>query len=326
MAGEIPSRINRYAYLARSYTKFFLTGKALAFPLTIQIQTTSLCNGHCIFCPYHEVSKRLEQGTMARELFEKIIDELLSTKYPATLVFELHNEPLLDERIFDFIRYVKNRNAKIGCYLVTNGQLLDRFSLQEIRQSAIDRLIISLNAYSREMYQKLSCGLDYDRIINNIYVLVSDDSLKQKLTLSFILIREAAKEIPQALQFWKNMGVKTRTIELANRAGTLANYDSMRLKTNNIKFTLPEKIGRYLIARTINIIGCYDLFYHMNILFNGDVILCCDDWNRATIVGNIRDKSIKEVWNSPPMNEARRLILKKKYDQISSCRNCSKAK
>ncbi len=263
---------------------------------------------------------------MARELFEKIIDELLSTKYPATLVFELHNEPLLDERIFDFIRYVKTRNAKIGCYLVTNGQLLDRFSLQEIRQSAIDRLIISLNAYSREMYQKLSCGLDYDRIINNIYVLVSDDSLKQKLTLSFILIREAAKEIPQALQFWKNMGVKTRTIELANRAGTLANYDSMRLKTNNIKFTLPEKIGRYLIARTINIIGCYDLFYHMNILFNGDVILCCDDWNRATIVGNIRDKSIKEVWNSPPMNEARRLILKKKYDQISSCRNCSKAK
>ncbi|MFC1968359.1 radical SAM/SPASM domain-containing protein [Chloroflexota bacterium] len=326
MALGFTLKIEKYAYLARSYMKFFLTGKVLSYPLVIQIQTKSLCNGHCIFCPYPEVSKRLEHGTMTWELFKNITDELFSIKYPVMLVFELHNEPLLDDRIFDFIKYVKSRNREIGCFLVSNGQVIDNFSLQEINQSDIDGLIVSLNAHSQEMFQKLNSGLNYYRIIRNIHLLISVESLKRKLMISFVLNQETAKEIPQALDYWKSMDVKTRIIELNNRAGTIADYNSMTLRSSNINFSLTEIIGRYLIDCTIGIIGCYETFYHMNILYNGDVIICCDDWNRATIVGNVRDKTIKQVWNSPPMNEVRRLILKKKYDQISSCRNCSKAK
>jgi radical SAM protein with 4Fe4S-binding SPASM domain len=326
MTSELTERIIRYYYLASSYIKFFMTGKALAYPLLIQIQTRSLCNAHCQFCPYPVVSKRLEQGTMTRELFTKIIDEVNLIKHSCTIVFELHNEPLLDERIFEFIKYVKSRNRKTKICLVTNGQLIDKFTLEEIREAEIDQLIISLNAHTPEMYQKLNCGLDYDRIINNIHSLISEERLKRVLTISFVLNREAAKEIPLASDYWKKTGVKTRIIKLENRAGALTNYELLMLKSNYARFSVADRIGKYLIARTLDITGCYDPFFHMNIMFNGDVILCCDDWNRSTIVGNIRDKTIRQVWNSPPMNEARRLILKKNYDQISSCKKCSKAK
>jgi MoaA/NifB/PqqE/SkfB family radical SAM enzyme len=326
MAEKLPSRFNKYFYLARCYIKVLLTGKALSFPLTIHIQTKSLCNGNCVFCPYPYVHKQLEQGTMARETFEKIVDELVFTKYHPHLLFELHNEPLLDERIFDLIRYVKTRIPGIETSLVTNGQLLDKFSLLEIKESGIDRIVVSLNAYSRELYHEISGGLDFNRIINNIPVLISDESLKQKTVISFVLTQDNIKEVFPALRHWNNLGVKTRTVDLFNRAGSVTNYASLKLNNKNTKLSLPNKIGKYLIARIIDVTGCFDPFYHINILFNGDAILCCDDWNRANIVGNIRDKSIKEVWNSPLLNEARRLIIQKKYDQIASCKNCMKAK
>lgn len=326
MAKTLSQRLNRYYYLARSYLKVLLTGKALSFPLTVQIQTQSLCNGNCVFCPYPEVHRRFEQGTMDRELFEKIIDELAASKYRPRLLFELHNEPLLDERIFELIKYAKSRIPGTTCATVTNGQLLDKFTLQEIKESGIDGINVSVNAYSPELYHKISGGLDFDRIINNITNLISDESLKRKTTLSFVLTRENIKEVSQALRHWKSMGVKTRTIDLLNRAGSVSKYSSLKLKNKHSIFSLPIKFGKYLIARAIDITGCYDPLYHITILFNGDVILCCDDWNRANIVGNIKNSSIKEIWNSPSLNKIRKQILRKQYNQVAACKNCIKAK
>jgi hypothetical protein len=63
----------------------------------------------------------------------------------------------------------------------------------------------------------------------------------------------------------------------------------------------------------------------MDILFNGKTLMCCQDWNRAIIAGNVATASIKEVFNSAEMNGARRLIMRKRYKQIPSCQGCSSA-
>ena len=96
---------------------------------------------------------------METSLFYKIIDELSRSPYFVEVLFELHNEPLLDNRTFQFIRYVKSKNRNNACSLVTNGQTIDRFSLSEIVQSGIDKFIISLNAHSPETYKRVT-GLD----------------------------------------------------------------------------------------------------------------------------------------------------------------------
>lgn len=326
MAEEFFSRLNKYIYLVRSYINFIITGKALDFPLKLQIQTNSSCNGRCLFCPYPKISNRLEQGVMEKALFEKISNELLFSRYPKTIEFELQNEPLLDERTFEFVKYIKTHNKRIECYLTTNGQLLNRFSVQEIQKSEIDRLIISLNAHTRETYQKISFGFDYENIIRNIIDLASENGLKRKISISFVLTQDSAQEVLKAVQYWRSKGIETMILELSNRAGALADYESMRLEKNSIRQNLPKRIGRYLITRIIDILGCPYPFYHINILFNGDVILCFQDWNRVSVIGNVKDKSIKEVWNSPKMNQVRALLLKKQYSQINCCTFCSEVR
>lgn len=313
-----------YFYLSRTYPKFLATGQCLDFPLSIQIQTQSFCNGRCSICPYPTVSKKLEQGKMEWELFRKIADETATELQLAKVLFELHNEPLLDKRTFDCIKYIKSINPNENCALVTNGELLDKFSLTDIIDSNLDSLMISLNAHSKEVYERVNIGLDYDRVMQNITRLLSDKALRHKLGLSFVVTEENAGEVYEATRYWEKRGVHTRvTPEISNRAGTLDHYEKLRLKTSYRGTPLTARLWQRLLTGPRQVIGCHRPFYQMSVLFNGDVIICCHDWNRTTVVGNAKTSSLREIWNSDRMNEIRRMILKKRYQQLDSCRDCS---
>ena len=312
-----------YYYLIGAYSKFLTVGKCLDYPLALQIQTQSFCSGRCTICPYRIVSKKLDQGIMGWDLFVKIADELASEPYFPTVTYELHNEPLLDKRLLDFVKYFKSINVHKKCLLVTNGELLDKFSLTDMVQSGLDGVVVSLNAHSKEMYESINNGLDYERVMDNISSLLSNESTREKLALSFVVTEQNKHEVCQAVQYWNKMGVRTRVMEIRNRAGTLDNYERLRLKTGYGSTSFVSKLWRRLMSRLHGIIGCQYPFFHMNILFNGDVIICCQDWNRTTVVGNARTSSLREIWNSEKMNEIRRLILRKRYEQIDSCKECS---
>jgi radical SAM protein with 4Fe4S-binding SPASM domain len=88
----------------------------------------------------------------------------------------------------------------------------------------------------------------------------------------------------------------------------------------------PFKSWKNFTSYIRNLTGCELPFYQMNILYNGDVIICSCDWKRTTVIGNLNHNSIRSIWNSDRANEIRRLILKNRYSQIDSCATCSMAK
>jgi len=46
----------------------------------------------------------------------------------------------------------------------------------------------------------------------------------------------------------------------------------------------------------------------IHILFNGDVVLCCMDWKRKVVLGNVRSQSIEKIWNSRKYEAVRKII------------------
>lgn len=276
-------------------------------------------------CPYPVVSKKLDQGTMQWDLYAKIVNELAAEPLFSGIIYELHNEPLLDKRLLDLVKYFKSVSKDKWCMLITNGELLDKYSLKDIKESNIDSIVVSLNANSKATYQMVNKGLDYDRVINNISSLMSDSYIKERLSLSFVVSDENMPEIHQATKYWNKNGVGTRIIGITNRAGTLEGYEKFKMRTEYKGNSLLFRLWRRFISRLEIVTGCHHPFAYMNILFNGDVVICCHDWNRATIIGNARDNSLREIWNSPKANEIRRLIIKKKYEQIETCSGCSLA-
>jgi radical SAM protein with 4Fe4S-binding SPASM domain len=89
---------------------------------------------------------------------------------------------------------------------------------------------------------------------------------------------------------------------------------------------LPKLKWRHLKLRLI-----YKFFYQacdipfssLNVLFNGDVIMCCGDWGRQVVVGNVKTSSLYEIWNGKAYNELRRKIVEKRYNEIQICAKCT---
>jgi radical SAM protein with 4Fe4S-binding SPASM domain len=74
------------------------------------------------------------------------------------------------------------------------------------------------------------------------------------------------------------------------------------------------------IRSTGKVIGCNnmgsrpDTWIHINA--NGDVFICCNDYDFETVFGNVNEKSIKEIWES----QQRKDMIKHSYNTL--CRTC----
>jgi radical SAM protein with 4Fe4S-binding SPASM domain len=262
---------------------------------------------------------------MQRDLFEKIVGEMRATPRLSMVGFASQNEPLLDRRLFDWIRYLKSVCPDKTCLLTTNGQQLDRFSMDEVGRSGVDRIVVSLNAHSKEMYESINVGLDFDRVMKNVSNLLADQSLRPRVELSFRLTADNSAEVREAVRYWKGQGVRTRVTGITNRAGALVNYDAVRHKNDSPGIPLRSRTWTRAMSSLRRVLGCEVPFHRMDILFNGDALMCCQDWNRALTVGNVATTPIREIWNSSDMNEARQAILRKRYEQTVTCRDCSMA-
>ncbi|GMQ62625.1 radical SAM/SPASM domain-containing protein [Vallitalea maricola] len=104
------------------------------YPLfqTIEIETINRCNGTCSFCPInHNIDPRPFK-LMDRELFVSIINQLKDIDYSGSIGLYSNNEPLLDKRIFEFLKLTRESLPKAKLYLFTNGSLLTVDKFEEI--------------------------------------------------------------------------------------------------------------------------------------------------------------------------------------------------
>jgi radical SAM protein with 4Fe4S-binding SPASM domain len=58
--------------------------------------------------------------------------------------------------------------------------------------------------------------------------------------------------------------------------------------------------------------------------WNGDVVLCCDDWNHREVLGNLKEKSIEDIWFGDRLKQIREMHLKEEFDKVPICHACNK--
>lgn len=129
---------------------------------TIEIETINRCNNDCSFCPANKNQDIRHTTKMEWDLFKKIIDELSEMNYSGRISLFSNDEPLLDDRIFDFIEYAKKKLPNAYHSLFTNGILLD--------DEKYKRLINSLHYLRINNYNdKLEVNDNIRKIIDKHY-------------------------------------------------------------------------------------------------------------------------------------------------------------
>jgi len=80
------------------------------FPENIVIETASICNAKCWFCPQPTMTRK--NSYMKFELFKKLIDEIKhNMSYVKNIALFMDGEPTLHKGLLEFIRYAKNNNV-----------------------------------------------------------------------------------------------------------------------------------------------------------------------------------------------------------------------
>ncbi len=137
-----------YNVMSRMYYLYIDLDKLLKYGTTdmfdeISIETTSVCNRKCSYCPVSKYDRG--QHFMEMELFKKVIDELKSIGYKGDIVHHFYAEPLLDKRLEKFLEYEKNKlpNSKVRIY--TNGDFLTKKRFKSLVSAGVDSFYVTLH-------------------------------------------------------------------------------------------------------------------------------------------------------------------------------------
>jgi MoaA/NifB/PqqE/SkfB family radical SAM enzyme len=280
-----------------------------SFPRTLQIQTFTGCNADCIFCPYGETYATQPKGKMAPDLFKRIIDEAAVHAVRRISPY-LMNEPLMDRDLFEKVRYINETIPDCKVVVTSNGHFLTPPVVDKILEmrDGIHELYVSFQGIDKESYEKTMRGnMSFDRTLANVDQFLETQRRRgvERPKLWITMVDTSVIDARRAVAFWRSRGVASKYTTLENRGGNIKDAES---------FSRTRAMSYYTT--------CTRLFKQAYIMFNGDLVLCCVDYSREQVLGNITNSSIYEVWNGPVATQIRRLYLGHEFDRLPLCGNC----
>ena len=248
---------------------------------------------------------------MTDELFEKIIDELAANP-PKQIIPCFTNEPFLDIHLLARLKLIRERIASAKITVITNGSLLTEKVCREMLEAGVPDLIdISFQGMDRVAYEQTMVRLDFnetrDRIVRFIELQKEMGASSPKIRINMVRTALIEPSIDHARQFWKRLGVCVSVARMENRGGTVVSEG------------LAEGMRPFR--------ECRRPFNTLVIAFDGTVPLCCVDFTRKTVVGNVKDSTIRDVWNGERMMAIRRAFLStdSRADLPKMCKDCERA-
>ena len=286
------------------------------FPVGIQIETTSRCNAKCGFCPHPVVSKTQPQGVMEESLYRRLVDEV--SQYPVHLLQPfLNNDPLMDKQILERTEYMVRKNPHAQVCITTNGALLRKDLAEGFAGIPLHTIHISSNGITGDTYRD-TMKIDGYAVMQNVNYLW--DCLKRRnsrtrLVVTAILMKRNRDEVALMRDYWRSRGVEFYLNPLNDRAGNMDRSEFAEM----LPFT--DSANRSQLHHW-SMTACQSLYASLAVLWNGDVVTCCMDWRRDNVMGNVRDATIREVWEGAQYRSIRALSDAGRLSERPLCNGC----
>jgi radical SAM protein with 4Fe4S-binding SPASM domain len=280
-------------------------------PLVISWNLTRKCNLKCPHCYINATTQELINELNTEES-KRLIDQICEVSRP--LLILSGGEPLLRQDVYELVRYGAAKGLKMG--LGSNGSLIDDVAAKKLKEAGIETVSISLDSHIPEQHDDFrGVSGSWEKAVRAIKALRENGVLVQVNTT---VTQQNHDQIDDIMSLAETLGVENfhlfflvptgRGVKIADISP--AKYESM-IKTTfakaakhklNVRPSCAPQFMR--IAKDMGldmsrwIRGCIAGLYYCRVYPNGDITPCP---YLPIKLGNIREKSFKEIWFNSDM-------------------------
>jgi len=229
------------------------------------------------------------RGEMSDELFRKIIKDGKAMRKSFFVPF-LNGEPFVFPRIWEWLDYMEAEGVRVHIY--TNAELMDVDRL--LQYSNISCICCGINAATKETYDKVVRGPNYEVVVENMKELIKKAKIRQ-IFASMVVVDENQHEVELFKETWRKHAI----------FGEFKNWGGAR---------------HCSIEKTGERFPCWALLNTMSILWDGRVVPCCLDYDGKLILGDANNQSLTEIWHNSQW-------IRKKHKRLDfdmvPCKECN---
>lgn len=317
-----PLKLANFFLVFVSYYLTRLTGRAIQWglPVTISIEPTTACNLRCPECPSGLRSFTRDTGNLRPDFFRHTIDQLYQQL--TYLIFYFQGEPYINPKFLEMVRYAHNK----GIYTITstNGHFLSEANARATIESGLDRLIISVDGTTQEVYEQYRKEGKLENVLQGARNMVKAKreagAKHPHIIFQFLVVKPNEHQIPEIYQLAKEIGVD----EVKLKTAQVYDYEHGNpLIPENEKYARYKKRpdGTYYTKHVLSN-HCWKLWHACVITWDGWVVPCCFDKDALHRLGDLRQRTFREVWTGAPYRQFRHQLMQGRAN-IDICTNCT---
>ena len=187
--------------------------RRLDLPFSLSVASTDECNLACVHCVREvypeEPVRKLKH--MPFDTFRRLSDVF---PYVLTVGLEDRGEPLMNPEIFRMVRHVKQvSNGTTEVQFNSNMMLLTREKAEELVDSGLDALQISLDGGTAEAFERIRIKGDFEKVVENSRMLQEVKRLKGSatphLSMNVVAMRSNVETLPEVARIAASIGVES---------------------------------------------------------------------------------------------------------------------
>ncbi len=221
------------------------------------------------------------------------------------------------------VKYAHSK--KIYTATSTNAHYLNDAKAKATVESGLDRLIISIDGTTQDVYQSYRVGGNLNKVIEGAKNIVKwKKELNSKtpfVFFQFLVVKPNEHQIEDIKKLAKEIGVD----QVRFKTAQVYDYenDPNQLIPNIDKYSRykKDKQGNMKIKSGLQN-HCWRLWSGNVITWDGLVVPCCFDKDATHQLGNLKMQSFKDVWQNPNYQQFRSELMTSRKN-IDICANCS---
>ena len=302
-------------------------------PVTMDIEPTTGCNFRCTMCQVS--SPEFKSKNMDITTFEKIIIE---NKQLIKIKLQGMGEPLVNKHIYEMIKFASKYG--VATEIICNGSMLSNNNIMKLIKNNLAKLTISIDGATKETFEKIRVKSNFDEVISNsknFRNIISKKFFRPEFSAWSTIQEGNYEEAEKIAKLCKEVGFDDLTYQVfltgwgKDEWNKINNKKNINYQNSLVKNKFNEIINKYSDGKfkvkvfEENLLTfkkkCSWPWNSTYLSAGGDVVPCCIVGDpKVANMGNIKDLSFKQIWNSEQYKTLRNKIMNNELEEY--CKNC----